>query len=78
MRFAADGSGTVILEIGVDDEAAEFFLQGEDPFEDNEFTDDPDAEFREERRGDFEWVIEPHTRCAGHRRPGGRFGRCRR
>ena len=53
----ADGSGTVILEIGVDDEAAEFFLQGENPFEGNDFADAPDAQFREERRGDLLFYI---------------------
>lgn len=55
--IGADGSGTVILEIGVDDEAAEFFLQGEDPFEGNDFTDVPDAQAREERRGDMTFYI---------------------
>ena len=48
----ADGSGTIILEIGMDDEAAEFFLEGDDPFEDNEFADQPGSRTSQERRGD--------------------------
>ncbi len=53
----ADGSGTVIAEIGLDDEAAELFLEGGDPFEGNEFADVPGARTREERRGDMTYYI---------------------
>jgi len=53
----ADGSGTLIGEIGVDDEAAELFLEGQDPFEGNELTDLPGARTREERRGDLTFYI---------------------
>lgn len=53
----ADGSGTIIAEFGVDDEAAEFFLEGQDPFEDNDFADLPGARTREERRGDLTFYI---------------------
>jgi hypothetical protein len=53
----ADGSGTIIGEIGLDDEAAELFLQDSDPFEGNELTDLPEARTREERRGDMTYYI---------------------
>ena len=53
----ADGSGTIIGEIGLDDEAAELFLQGEDPFEGNELTDLEGARTKEERRGDMTYYI---------------------
>jgi len=53
----ADGSGTIIGEIGLDDEAAELFFQGEDPFEDNELAAVPGARTRQERRGDLTFYI---------------------
>lgn len=53
----ADGSGTIILEIGVDEEAAQFFLDGSDPFEDNDFADMPGATVREEQRGDLTFYV---------------------
>lgn len=53
----ADGTGTLIFEIGVDDEAAQFFLDGSDPFADNEMADEPGARTREERRGDLTFYI---------------------
>ena len=53
----ADGSGTIIAEIGFDDEAAELFLEGGDPFDGNELADAPGARTREERRGDLTFYI---------------------
>lgn len=53
----ADGSGTIIGEIGFDDEAAELFLEGGDPFEGNELADTPGARTRQERRGDLTFYI---------------------
>jgi hypothetical protein len=53
----ADGSGTIIGEIGLDDEAAELFLQGEDPFEGNELSTLEGARTREEKRGDVTYYI---------------------
>lgn len=53
----ADGSGTIVAEIGFDDEAAEMFLQGEDPFDGADFADAPGAQTREERRGDMTYYI---------------------
>jgi hypothetical protein len=53
----ADGSGTIILELGVDEEAAQFFLDGSDPFEDQELADTPGARTREEERGDLTFYI---------------------
>jgi len=53
----ADGSGTIIGEIGLDDEAAELFLQGQDPFDGNELASVPGARTREERRGDLTFYI---------------------
>ncbi|MEE9297711.1 MAG: hypothetical protein V3V29_01575 [Acidimicrobiia bacterium] len=53
----ADGSGTIIAEIGFDDEAAELLLQGEDPFEGNDFAEVPGSRTREERRGDLTYYI---------------------
>lgn len=56
----ADGSGTIIAEIGMDDEARGFFMQDvTDPFEDNDMSDCPGARTKEERRGDMTfWVVE--------------------
>jgi len=53
----ADGSGTIIGEIGLDDEAAELFLEGADPFDGNELADAPGARTRQERRGDLTYYI---------------------
>ncbi len=53
----ADGSGTIIGEIGVDDEAAELFLEGQDPFDGNELASVPGAQTRQERRGDLTYYI---------------------
>ena len=48
--LGADATGTVTLEVGFDEEAAEFFLQeGTDPFE----SAPPGAETRTEERGDM-------------------------
>lgn len=56
----ADGSGTLIAEIGMDAEAQSFFMQDvDDPFEDIDLADLPDATTREERRGDMDfWIVE--------------------
>lgn len=56
----ADGSGTVIAEIGMDEEAQGFFLQDvDDPFEGNDLADCPNARVSEEQRGDLKfWIIE--------------------
>lgn len=53
----ADGSGTVTVELGFDDEAQELLLQGEDPFDGQDLTDLPGAETREETRGDMNFYI---------------------
>jgi hypothetical protein len=53
----ADGTGTIVLELGVDEEAAQFFLDGSDPFEDQDLADSPDARTREETRGDLTFYI---------------------
>ncbi len=53
----ADGSGTLIAELGFDEEAQELLLQGEDPFEGNDLSDLPGAETREETRGDMTYFI---------------------
>ena len=53
----ADGTGTIIGEFGVDDEAAGLFLDGEDPFEGNELASVPGAQTRQERRGDLTYYI---------------------
>jgi hypothetical protein len=53
----ADGSGTIIGEIGLDDEAAELFLEGADPFDGNELADAPGARTSQERRGDLTYSI---------------------
>lgn len=56
----ADGSGTIVFEVGMDDEAQEFFMQDtDDPFEDQDLGDLPDARQRTERRGDMTfWILE--------------------
>jgi hypothetical protein len=53
----ADGSGTIVVEIGVDDEAAETIFQGENPLDGNEMAATPGARAREERRGDLTFYI---------------------
>lgn len=55
----ADGSGVVILEAGMDDEAQGFFMEGiDDPFEDRACSDLPGASTSEERRGDMTfWIV---------------------
>lgn len=55
-----DGSGRIVAEIGMDDEAQQFFMQGtDDPFEDNDLSEVPGAVQRTERRGDLTfWIIE--------------------
>lgn len=53
----ADGSGTIIAEIGVDDEAAELFLDGGDPFDGNDLSSAPGARTSQERRGDLTYYI---------------------
>lgn len=56
----ADGSGTLIVEMGMDEEAQSFFLQDtDDPFEDQDMSDFPNARQRQERRGDMDfWIVE--------------------
>lgn len=56
----ADGSGTIIAEIGMDEEAQGFFLQDvSDPFEGNDMSECPGARTSEEQRGDLKfWIIE--------------------
>lgn len=55
----ADGSGTISFEIGMDDEAQQWFLEGDDPFEDQDFGDLPGARLTTERRGDMDfWILE--------------------
>lgn len=51
-----DGSGTIIFEFGMDDEAQGFL--GDDPFEDQDLADLPGARQSTERRGDMTfWVV---------------------
>lgn len=56
----ADGSGIITAEVGMDDEAQQFFLQeGTDPFEGNDLSEVPGAVQRTESRGDLDfWIIE--------------------
>lgn len=56
----ADGSGTIIAEVGMDDEAQSFFMEDiDDPFEDIDLADLPGARTRQERRGDMDfWIVE--------------------
>lgn len=54
----ADGSGTIIAEIGLDEEAKGFFLQGgTDPFEGQAIAELPGAVTREETRGDLTFYV---------------------
>ena len=56
----ADGSGTLIAEIGMDEEAQSFFMEGvDDPFAEQELANAPGARKREETRGDMTfWIVE--------------------
>jgi hypothetical protein len=56
----ADGSGRIVAEIGMDDEAQQFLLEGtDDPFEGNDLSDVPNAVRRTETRGDMDfWIVE--------------------
>jgi len=56
----ADGSGTIVAELGMDEEAEGFFLQdGTDPFADQALSSVPGAVQREETRGDLRvFIIE--------------------
>src|SRR3972149_3304499 len=55
----ANGSGTIVTEIGMDEEAKGFFLPeaGADPFEGNALADCEGARTREEQRGDLTFYI---------------------
>lgn len=54
----ADGSGTIITEVGMDEEAKGIFLaDGTDPFSGNELADCPGATTREEQRGDLTFYV---------------------
>lgn len=54
----ADGSGTVVTELGMDEEAKGIFLQdGADPFEGNDLSTCEGAERSEEQRGDMTFYI---------------------
>lgn len=59
-NIQADGSGTIIAEVGMDEEAQGFLLSGgDDPFEGNDLADCVGARTREEDRGDLHfWIIE--------------------
>ena len=53
-----DGTGTIIAEIGMDEEAQGFFLQeGTDPFEGQALSEIPGAVTRQETRGDLTFYI---------------------
>ncbi|MEK7252646.1 MAG: hypothetical protein AAB198_05300 [Actinomycetota bacterium] len=54
----ADGSGTIVTEVGMDEEAKGIFLaDGTDPFSSNELSECPGATTREEQRGDLTFYI---------------------
>jgi len=55
----ANGSGTIVTEIGMDEEAKGFFLSeaGADPFEGNDLANCEGARTREEQRGDLTFYI---------------------
>lgn len=55
-----DGSGTLITEIGMNDEAQGFFMADvDDPFEDLDAAEYPGARTKTERRGDMTfWIVE--------------------
>jgi hypothetical protein len=56
----ANGSGTIVAEVGMDEEAQGFILSGgADPFEGNDLANCAGARTREEQRGDLKfWIIE--------------------
>lgn len=56
----ADGSGTIVGEVGMDEEAQTFLLSGgTDPFEGNDLAECVGARMRQEQRGDLKfWIIE--------------------
>ncbi len=56
----ANGSGTIVAEVGMDEEAQTFLLSGgTDPFEGNELADCVGARTSEDDRGDLHfWIIE--------------------
>ncbi|HAX81993.1 MAG TPA: hypothetical protein DCY40_05460 [Actinobacteria bacterium] len=58
--IGANGAGTIIAEVGMDEEAQGFLLSDStDPFEGNDLTDCEGARTREENRGDMKfWIIE--------------------
>jgi hypothetical protein len=58
--IGADGSGTMVAEVGMDEEAQGFLLtDGTDPFEGNDLAECEGARTREENRGDLKfWIIE--------------------
>jgi hypothetical protein len=54
----ADGSGKIVAELGMDQEAQGFFLQeGQDPFEGQSLSGVPGATTRQETRGDMTFYI---------------------
>ena len=60
-RINASGSGVIIAEVGMDEEAQTFLLTGEntDPFEGNDLSDCVGARTSEDQRGELHfWVIE--------------------
>ncbi|HEX5630896.1 MAG TPA: hypothetical protein VFY15_04490 [Acidimicrobiia bacterium] len=59
-NIRADGSGTIVAEVGMDEEAQGFLLSGgTDPFEGNDLADCVGARTSEENRGDLHfWIIE--------------------
>jgi len=56
----ANGSGTIVAEVGMDEEAEGFILSdGADPFEGNDLADCVGARTSEEQRGSLKfWIIE--------------------
>jgi hypothetical protein len=56
----ADGSGRIVVEVGMDEEAQELLLEDvDDPFEGNELAEAPNAVRRTETRGDLMfWIVE--------------------
>ena len=58
--IGADGSGTMVAEVGLDEEAQGFLLtDSTDPVEGNDLAECEGARTREENRGDLKfWIIE--------------------
>jgi hypothetical protein len=56
----ADGSGTIVAEVGMDEEAQDYLLEGvDDPFEGNDLAAFTNAVRRTETRGDLMfWIVE--------------------